>query len=334
MAIVTTNDKNYRAIASSIRRYAGGDATYTPEEMPEGITEVYNSGYMDGYSSGENEGERKGYDAGYALGHEEGYIVGANDFGLKVALSAPILKFNNVHPKPHPVKVSLTGEASKIITCGKNLFDIDSLSGIFYRGTCKSNTVSENVWIDENKIIHSTEGINSSRIFTRYPKMPILPAGTYRLSYFSYVEEFDENNKSTHTLAGVYYMDGTQSTAYTLTGKLGEWVRLSFTFTLSEPKALCGFWFQGNHYTKILYKDIQLEYQKTLTDYEPFTGKDYPSDVSEVESIAPNMIILTDALDCIVTAEYFVDVNALANASIATMELNDSDYMNDNHEVI
>lgn len=313
MAIVTTDTKHYAAIATAIRNQIDDTKTYLPEEMADGVVEACNKQYETGRS--------------------KGYKEGANDFGLKVASSAPILKFDNVHPKTHSVKVSVTGEASKIITSGKNLFDIDSLSGVFYRGSVNSTTVSENAWIDENKIIHSTEGITRSRHFTRYPKMPILPAGNYRLSFYSYVEEYDESIDN-HTLAGVYYMDGKQNTAYNLTGKLGEWVRNSFTFTLSEPKALCGFWFQGNGYTKVMYKDIQLEYQNTLTDYVPFIGKDYPSDVSEVESIAPTMIILTDALDCIVTAEYFIDVNALASASVATLELNDSDYMNDDYEVI
>lgn len=44
MGIVTTDSKNYSNIADKIREKAGTDATYKPEEMPNGIDEVYSAG--------------------------------------------------------------------------------------------------------------------------------------------------------------------------------------------------------------------------------------------------------------------------------------------------
>ena len=44
MAIVTTDDRHYHNIADTIREKANVETTYTPEEMPDGIAEVYEAG--------------------------------------------------------------------------------------------------------------------------------------------------------------------------------------------------------------------------------------------------------------------------------------------------
>lgn len=64
MAIITTNDRHYKEIASTIRRLAGTEATYTPEQMPAGLESIadtnYNNGRMDGYGEGYTYGFENG----------------------------------------------------------------------------------------------------------------------------------------------------------------------------------------------------------------------------------------------------------------------------------
>lgn len=51
MAIVTTDSKHYSNIAAAIREKTGDETTYTPEEIPAGIDEVYEAGKQEGTQS-------------------------------------------------------------------------------------------------------------------------------------------------------------------------------------------------------------------------------------------------------------------------------------------
>ena len=65
MAIVTTDDKHYKAIADALRNQGGSDS-YTPEEMANAITECANQRYSDGYSKGNDDGYGQGWSEGIA----------------------------------------------------------------------------------------------------------------------------------------------------------------------------------------------------------------------------------------------------------------------------
>ena len=56
MAIVKTDDKHYKNIASAIREQTGKTAAYKPEQIPAGIAEVGETGYIMGYSEVYEEG--------------------------------------------------------------------------------------------------------------------------------------------------------------------------------------------------------------------------------------------------------------------------------------
>ena len=68
MAIITTNDQNYKNIADKIRSASEINASYTPEQMPEGIGKVYDRGYTDGWT------------VGYGDGHYDGFGVGEENY--------------------------------------------------------------------------------------------------------------------------------------------------------------------------------------------------------------------------------------------------------------
>ncbi len=64
MALVTTDDKHYKAIAEAIRTNAETDKTYLPEEMADGVNEAY--------AMGRRHGDAEGYIRGNLKGVEEG----------------------------------------------------------------------------------------------------------------------------------------------------------------------------------------------------------------------------------------------------------------------
>ena len=91
MAIVTTDDRHYKAIADVVRD-RGGDAvvevfekdTFTSGEMADAVgvacdanyDEGVGVGYEDGFTTGVEEGFSEGYSTGHAEGYEEGHPEG------------------------------------------------------------------------------------------------------------------------------------------------------------------------------------------------------------------------------------------------------------------
>lgn len=63
--IVTTNDRNYAAIAKKIREKIGDEGVYMPHEMPDGIDDVYTFGsqmeYDKFWDNYQNKGRRRNY---------------------------------------------------------------------------------------------------------------------------------------------------------------------------------------------------------------------------------------------------------------------------------
>lgn len=92
MAIITTDDKHYKAIADTIRQNGGPkfipDEKFTPEQMPsaivkvgefqheEGVVTGYGRGYDDGYPNGVSDGYNNGRAEGYASGKADGITEG------------------------------------------------------------------------------------------------------------------------------------------------------------------------------------------------------------------------------------------------------------------
>lgn len=71
------------AIAEEIRYLAETNKTYTTEQMPEGVSEVYWRGHDTGYYTGEGVGYQSGFDdgwdSGYYSGESDGYDWGFGD---------------------------------------------------------------------------------------------------------------------------------------------------------------------------------------------------------------------------------------------------------------
>lgn len=80
MAIVRTDDKHYKAIADTLRSNGKGNDTFTPEEIPQAITDCcrgnYSAGRNDGYETGKNEGVTEGI----AQGEKNAYDAFWDDF--------------------------------------------------------------------------------------------------------------------------------------------------------------------------------------------------------------------------------------------------------------
>ena len=72
MAIVTTDDKHYKAIADKLREIVDAEATYRPEDMADEIGVANNAGYEDGYADGEETGFWDGWNKGFDEGFSEG----------------------------------------------------------------------------------------------------------------------------------------------------------------------------------------------------------------------------------------------------------------------
>lgn len=98
MAIVLTDDKHYKNIASAIREWEGlfeDDEMYLPEELPTRVTTLANRAFDDGFIGGYDDGWAVGFDDGYAegsgvdieaeyqKGYEQGYTDGS-DAGWEV----------------------------------------------------------------------------------------------------------------------------------------------------------------------------------------------------------------------------------------------------------
>lgn len=74
MAIVTTDNKHYKAIADALRKYEPG-FSYKPSAMADAVDAVRFSGELEGYQKGYVDGEAYGYESGYGIG----YIDGTDD---------------------------------------------------------------------------------------------------------------------------------------------------------------------------------------------------------------------------------------------------------------
>jgi hypothetical protein len=74
MAIVTTDDKHYKAIADALRKYEPG-FSYKPSAMADAVDAVHLAGEVEGYQEGYVDGEAYGYESGYGVG----YIDGTDD---------------------------------------------------------------------------------------------------------------------------------------------------------------------------------------------------------------------------------------------------------------
>lgn len=85
MAIVTTDDKHYKAIADAIREKnpVPDIGTMRPDEMASNIAQIasrnFDAGATKGYGDGYSQGEAKGYAEGKESGRAEGYTEGKAD---------------------------------------------------------------------------------------------------------------------------------------------------------------------------------------------------------------------------------------------------------------
>ena len=78
MAIVTTDDRHYKAIADKIRETVSG-VSVMPDQMPTAIEHVKSAAHQTGWESGYHNGKSAGYTEGYDSGQEAGYERGRNE---------------------------------------------------------------------------------------------------------------------------------------------------------------------------------------------------------------------------------------------------------------
>ena len=78
MAIVTTDDKHYKAIASAMRDYMRLNRNIKPSDMPFYVEVVFSAGYEDGYSQGLDDGKEAEYDAFWDAFQNNGNAAGMN----------------------------------------------------------------------------------------------------------------------------------------------------------------------------------------------------------------------------------------------------------------
>lgn len=79
MAIVTTDDRHYNAIADAIRDNLEATEKYDPAHMAQGVQQACSHQFDLGYAGGNEDGYLAGYDSGMGEGLEAGRLNGIED---------------------------------------------------------------------------------------------------------------------------------------------------------------------------------------------------------------------------------------------------------------
>ena len=161
----------------------------------------------------------------------------------------------------YPLTVEASEEATEIVRCGKNLFDVNN--------TSQYTTMNQGRWSVENDVLKVTgQGINAT--------WQIKPSTTYTISY-----------KSTRTGTsggGVYVRSyNADNTSTLLDNKHTASLSASFSVTTPDDAVSLNILFYGtgsntDHTNYALFSEIQVEVGNTATAYEPY----------ECNTFAPN----------------------------------------------
>lgn len=113
MAIVTTDDKHYKAIADKIREHMGFDDStrLLPHHMPWALDNVREKAFMDGKDEGYAYGETEGYGKGHTAGMQEGKIeLLQSSKYMNAQASGECIAVNDVSPVEHDVAVKVSSK--------------------------------------------------------------------------------------------------------------------------------------------------------------------------------------------------------------------------------
>ncbi|MBE7034820.1 MAG: hypothetical protein E7402_01675 [Ruminococcaceae bacterium] len=229
---------------------------------------------------------------------------------VKGSASGNVVAVDDVSPALHTVIANVTKETTGAVTVtryGKNLLDINKVVQNGSNGIMK---ISGNaITLSPSSYSNNLYGINLTPALVA---TKIIKVGTrYTLSIGSLSAHADTNWGWR-----IMYTDDTET-----------WLsNLSISFT--PTKTIKGiFFYVGMPFTTdetIAIGNIQVEVGNKATSFEPYIAPvtyEAPGKVVEIESLAPNMTLMTDVEDAVINMTYNKDVNKvierLTNAIIS-----------------
>lgn len=323
MAIVTTDDKYYKAIADAIRgcfakdNTSGYDPTksFTPSEMAQAAVDAYQCGYDNGHYEGFPEGYGTGYDEGHAAGVMDGYEQGVEEGKeqgkiellqaskyMNATSSGAVVAVNDLSPIEHDVAVQLSSDTVAdfsgvtVKQYGRNLCPkapkSTTHSGITYTQN-EDGTVTAN---------GTATALSYFDIATSSRTCPKVPVGTKL--YISGCP------------------DGGSSTTYYLYFPWVGWYEYGKGFVGSvTTSTLATNWRQsvrieiksGVTVENLVFKpQVELD---SFSDYVPYIApSNYTANangtVGGVKSMSPNMTLVTDTDGVTINCSYLRDIDA------------------------
>ncbi len=231
----------------------------------------------------------------YATKEEVGQIQ-PNKYAnsLKATVSGEIIRVDDVSPIEHTVKVKVSGENLSTPTdvtvtrCGKNLFDVNTVSYV------------NNIGVNQDNMQYGT--IESNLRGTHY--IPCRPNTTYTFS-----KSVGANLRiSCSPEAPAIY--GAITSTVTITNNIA-------TITTGENDRFLSFFLIGAAEEGVISYDqvlptCQLEVGSVATEFEDYNGETYTPNADgtvDIVSVSPTMTLLTDTAGAIIDAEYNQDTN-------------------------
>lgn len=210
------------------------------------------------------------------------------------------------------------GDTPQVTVCGKNLFNIDGVVSTIRGEGSTLNMTSGGYQYD---IYIGTTGSNHKVATENLSKLPVLPAGTYTLSYTRLT---DAGYMRVCTVSD----DGTVTavTSGSGTGTEPQWV---FAFTLSATSRIT---IRRSVNTAATVKNLQIEAGSAATAYESFNSQvavpNVPDNATTVDVMAtdptlhgykPVTTIITD-VGATIDVEYVADTKAYIDNKFAELQ--------------
>ena len=185
-------------------------------------------------------------------------------------------------------------EQRKVLATGKNLVDIDSMVN--------------DLLADNGNGTYTFTAIADGQGSSDVAQLAIKQGSSITLSFTMVASGGEYNPNSVGMMFD--YADGTSE-------RLSVWKDAGYTKTWTATKDIAGVEFHhyGGSYGKwFTIKDLQIEYGEAKTAYEKFKGiTEYSVNadgtVDGVQSISPNMTLLTDTSGVVLDVQYNKDIN-------------------------
>lgn len=207
-----------------------------------------------------------------------GMLCGA----LRGTKSGEVIKITDTSPFEHNVGVKVSGSDDLTAVCvkrlGKNIVNIPNIDKDTSVGT---TYVSTPCYITEPIAI---SGVNDNAV----------------------IQDASGNTRSIWRIQ-VVYADGTN-------GTMSDHQFPSWPFNASVSNPIVAINYRSTYIVSGQYKDIQVEYGKVATAYEPYIDPtiytpNADGTVEGVTSLYPNMTLTTDTSGVVIDAEYNRDIN-------------------------